>query len=111
MSSCRMSSDDVSSSSLDRSLSLKGGSCTFGDVFPSRETRGDVMGSFLRSDRGCSDVVLDENFARASPWEPFSGSESPRGNGGDWGVLLEPRGGVADVIAPGRDDKGSSTGG
>ena len=111
MSLCRMTSDDVSSSFLDRSLSLWGESCTFWDVITSEKTRLDVVDSFPRSERGCSDVVPDEIFARASPWEPFSGSESPRGNGGDWGVLLEPRGGVADVIVPVRDDEGSSMGG
>ena len=106
-----MTSDDVPSSFLDRSLSLRGESCTFWDVITSEKTRPDVVDSFPRSDRGCSDVVLDEIFARASPWEPFSGSESPRGNGGDWGVWLEPREGIAGVIVPGRGDKGSSTGG
>ena len=111
MSLCRKTSDDVPSSFLNRSWSLGGGSCTFCNVITSEKTRSDVVDSFPRSEGGCSDVVPDEIFARASPWEPFSGSESPRGNGGDWGVLLEPRGGVADVIVPGRDDEGSSTGG
>ena len=111
MSSCRMSSADVSSSSLGGCKFLVVGSCTFWDVITSEKTRLDVVDSFPRSGRGCSDVVPEENFARASPSEPFSGSKSLRGNGGDWGVWLEPREGVAEVIVPGRDDEGSSTGG